>query len=109
MRRFRSPDRIVDFVNGVARETRGGDLPARELPAETLTDGRSFLARGMAAVTLRAFTGDSFPMRHHSERDSRERLSTSAIARSVELLAALVARADLNSALLMDLATAEGP
>jgi hypothetical protein len=45
-------------------------------------------------VTLRAFTGDSFPRRLHSEHDSRDRLSVAAIERSALLLEAMVERAD---------------
>jgi Zn-dependent M28 family amino/carboxypeptidase len=94
LRRYRSPASIVAFVNQTARQLFGAELPPRELPRGTLTDGRSFLARGIPAVTLRAFTGDSFPRRLHSEHDSRDRLSIAAIERSALLLQALVERAD---------------
>ncbi|MFQ5418654.1 MAG: M20/M25/M40 family metallo-hydrolase [Myxococcota bacterium] len=96
LRRYRSPDRIVTFLNQTAQQLWGAGLPPGELPAGTLTDGRSFLARGIPTVTLRAFTGDSFPRRLHSEHDSRDRLSVRAIDRSADLLHALVARADAN-------------
>ena len=99
LRRYRSPDWLVAFVNATARELWGAELRPRALPAGTLTDGRSFLARGIAAVTLRAFTGEGFPRLLHSERDSRERLSVAAIERSVELLRALVSRADEDPSL----------
>ena len=45
---------------------------------------------------MRAFTPEGFPRRLHSEHDSRERLSVAAIERGVELLRAIVARADAD-------------
>lgn len=99
LRRYRSPDAIVAFVNAAAREASGAGLPSQALPAGTLTDGRSFLAHGIPAVTLRAFTAEGFPTRLHSEHDSRERLSVAAIERSVDLLRAIVARADADRTL----------
>ena len=96
LRRYRSPDALVAFVNETARGLWGADLPARALPAGTLTDGRSFLAHGIPALTLRAFDSEGFPRRLHSLHDSRERLRLPAIERSVQLLAALVARADAS-------------
>jgi hypothetical protein len=96
LRRFRSPPPLVAFVNETARALWGAELPARALPAGTLTDGRSFLAHGVAAVTLRAFDPDGFPRRLHSQYDSRDRLRLPAIERSVRLLRALVERADAS-------------
>jgi len=99
LRRYRSPDWLVAFVNETARGLQGSPLRERELPPGTLTDGRSFLAHGLPAVTLRAFTPEGFPRRLHSERDSRERLSVDAIERSAALLSALVSRADADPTL----------
>jgi acetylornithine deacetylase/succinyl-diaminopimelate desuccinylase-like protein len=99
LRRWRSPEELVALVNGAARELRGTALPPRELPFGTLTDGRSFLAHGIPAVTLRAFTGEGFPRRLHSEHDSRDRLSLPAIERCAELLEALVRRSDADPGL----------
>jgi Zn-dependent M28 family amino/carboxypeptidase len=96
LRRWQSPEELVALVNGAARELRGAELPPRELPFGTLTDGRSFLAHGIPALTLRAFTGESFPRRLHSEHDSRDRLSLPAIERCAELLLALVRRSDAD-------------
>jgi acetylornithine deacetylase/succinyl-diaminopimelate desuccinylase-like protein len=96
LRRYRSPDWLVAFVNAAARRLFGRELPPRELPFGTLTDGRSFLARGIPALTLRAFTGDEFPRRLHSAHDSRDRLSTAAIERGADLLYALVEAADAD-------------
>ena len=96
LRRYRSPEPLVGFVNEAARELWGAELPSRPLPAGTLTDGRSFLARGIPAVTLRAFTEEGFPRRLHSVYDARERLRLPAIERSVDLLERLVERADAS-------------
>lgn len=96
LRRVHSPPSLVAFVDETAEGLWGHALPVRELPFGTLTDGRSFLARGIPAITLRAFTGGAFPRRLHSAHDSRDRLSTSAIERSVALLAALVERSDAD-------------
>jgi acetylornithine deacetylase/succinyl-diaminopimelate desuccinylase-like protein len=96
LRRFRSPGPVLAFVNEAARALQGAELPSRALPAGTLTDGRSFLAHGIPAVTLRAFSDEGFPRRLHSVHDARERLDLPAIERSVLLLDALVARADAS-------------
>jgi len=98
LRRYHSPASLVAFVNDTASRLWGRTLEPRELPFGTLTDGRSFLALGIPAVTLRAFTGDEFPRRLHSAHDSRNRLSEAAIERSSDLLAALVAAADASPA-----------
>ena len=108
LRRYRSPEPIIAFTNEAARQLWGEELTPRELPAGTLTDGRSFLALGIPAVTLRAFTGDSFPRRLHSEHDSRDRLSVAAIDRSVELLRALVERADADPERVAQLGQSDG-
>jgi Zn-dependent M28 family amino/carboxypeptidase len=106
--RYRSPDAIVTFVNETAQTLRGAELLPRALPPGTLTDGRSFLARGIPTVTLRAFTGGSFPRRLHSEHDSRDRLSVAAIDRTVDLLHGLITRADARPALVEDLGRSDG-
>lgn len=103
LRRYRSPDALVAFVDEVATGLWGRGLPPRELPFGTLTDGRSFLARGVPALTLRAFTEGEFPRRLHSAHDSRERLSPAAIERSAGLLYALVEAADAHPARLAGL------
>ena len=59
-----------------------------------LTDGRSFLAHGFDAITLRSFDGDQFPRDLHSEHDSRDRLSVKGVEKSVSLLRELVNQAD---------------
>lgn len=94
LQRYRSRDSLIGFVNQTARSIWGEELQPRELPFGTLTDGRSFLAHGVNAVTLRAFTGDAFPRNLHSSHDSRERISTAAIERTSKLLRAIVHRAD---------------
>ena len=106
--RYRSPDLLIAFLNDTARKLRGAQLAPRELPKGTLTDGRSFLARGIPTVTLRAFTGDSFPRRLHSEHDSRDRLSTPAIDRTSDLLYALVSRSDARPTIIASFRTDSG-
>jgi hypothetical protein len=106
LRRYRSPRPLVDLVNEAARGLWGAPLPPRELPKGTLTDGRSFLAQGIPAITLRAYTDDRFPRGLHSARDSRDRLSVTAIERSTELLGALVQRVDSDPSVLSRLGAA---
>ena len=98
--RYRSPPWWVDRVAGVARELWGTPLPAAGIPRGVLTDGRSFLAHGVPALTLRAVAAGAFPHDLHSAHDARERLSLPAIARGVELLRHLVRRADADPGLL---------
>jgi hypothetical protein len=99
LRRFRSPEPLLRFVDETARSLWGASLPVRELPVGVITDGRSFLARGIPTLTLRAFTEQGCPRGLHSARDSRERLSVAALERSVDLCAALVARLDADPSL----------
>lgn len=96
LRRWRSPPALVAWLGEVAEQVTGAPLRPLPLPLGTLTDGRSFLARGIPAVTLRATVEGSFPRHLHSARDSRERLSVDAIERSVDLLEALVREVDAD-------------
>jgi Peptidase family M28 len=89
-RRFYSSQAMIDFVNRGAEVVYGKPLQARELPFGVLTDGRSFLAHGVEAITLRSFEGSEFPRDLHSEHDSRDRLSIKGIERTVTLLQELV-------------------
>lgn len=93
-RRFFSSQAIIDFVNDGAKIVYGKPLEARELPFGTLTDGRSFLAHGLEAITLRSYESDQFPHGLHSENDSRDRLSIKGIERTVALLKELIIQAD---------------
>ena len=63
-------------------------------------DGRSFLAHGIPAVTLSSLDAGGFPRGLHSAADSRDRLSPAAIERAVELLEAMVRRAERDPAAL---------
>jgi acetylornithine deacetylase/succinyl-diaminopimelate desuccinylase-like protein len=94
--RYESPAWWVDRVAATAQDLWGTPLPAREIPRGVLTDGRSFLAHDVPALTLRAFSRGEFPHDLHSASDSRERLSLPAIDRGVELLRHLVRRADAD-------------
>jgi hypothetical protein len=107
--RYRSPDAIVAYVNETAQAAGGVALEPRTLPPGVLTDGRSFLAHGIPTLTLRAFTGDGFPRRLHSEHDSRDRLSTEAIDASTDLLHALIRRSDAQPTLIANLGWNDGP
>jgi hypothetical protein len=93
-RRVASPPRWVAFVDEVAQAEFGAPLPKLALPGGVLTDGRSFLARGISAVTLRARSEGGFPRNLHSARDSRDRLEPAAIEQAAAFLQALVRRAD---------------
>lgn len=94
LRRYHSSQAMIDFVNSGASRVYGKPLQARALPFGVLTDGRSFLAHGIDAITLRSFDGDQFPRDLHSEHDSRDRLSVEGIEKSVSLLRELVALED---------------
>jgi acetylornithine deacetylase/succinyl-diaminopimelate desuccinylase-like protein len=96
LRRYESPARLVEFVQAAASEPLGRPLRVVDLPGGVLTDGRSFLARGVPALTLRALEDGAFPRRLHSAHDSRERLSPEGIEGAAALLAAIVARADTH-------------
>jgi len=104
-RRFRSSDAMVALVSETARQLWGEPLPPRRLPDGVLTDGRSFLAHGIPAITLRAFTAGAFPRRLHSRYDSRDRLVVPEIDRAAHLLRALVARVDADPSLIRSMAT----
>ncbi len=93
-RRFFSSQAMIDFVNSGAKKVYGKPLGARELPFGVLTDGRSFLAHGFEAITLRSFDHDQFPRDLHSEHDSRDRLSITGIEKSVSLLKEFINLAD---------------
>ncbi len=97
-RRFFSSQAMIDFVNSGAKKVYGKPLEARELPFGVLTDGRSFLAHGIEAITLRSFDNDQFPRDLHSQHDSRDRLSSKGIERSVSLLHELINLADSSTA-----------
>jgi hypothetical protein len=99
-RRFRTPPRFLEWADAAAVEARGTGLPAPPLLAGTLTDGRSFLAHGTPAVTLSSLDAGGFPRGLHSAADSRDRLSPAAIERAVELLEAMVRRAERDPAAL---------
>ena len=92
--RYQSSQDMVDLVNSVAQQQLGHELEAKELPFGVLTDGRSFLAHGIEAITLRAFTDVGFPRHLHSRHDSRDRLSNEGIEKSADFLWALVETLD---------------
>lgn len=94
LRRFHSPRWLLELVSDSARDAFAAPLAEFPLPEGVLTDGRSFLARGLPAVTLRALVDGGFPRQLHSARDARQRLSPAGIERAVDLLEAILERAD---------------
>jgi len=93
-RRYRTGDALPELLRSVARSAGLAPPVPAPLPPGTLTDGRSFLARGISSVTIRGATDGGFPRRLHSWRDSRERLSLAAIEQTATLLDAFVHRLD---------------
>jgi hypothetical protein len=100
LRRFRSPAWLVALLDTTQRALDGNPLPAYPLPFGTLTDGRSLLAQGIPAVTLRGQSADPFPRGLHSRRDSRDRLVVSTLDAATDLLVALARRVTAEPALL---------
>jgi acetylornithine deacetylase/succinyl-diaminopimelate desuccinylase-like protein len=99
LRRWASPPWLLALVDEAAREALGHGLARRALPAGTLTDGRSFLARGIPATTLGGLGREGFVPRLHGPGDARERLDPVGIERAVRVLRALVARLDAEPGL----------
>ncbi len=99
LRSFAPSPQVVELVSDRARVLWGAQLRARALPGVMYTDGRSFLAHGIPAVTLMAATAGG-PRGLHAASDSRERLSIPALERAVNLLEALVRHADQNPGVL---------
>src|SRR5262245_43737927 len=75
LRRYASSPHLIELVRTVARQRLGEDVAPNPLPAGVLTDGRSFLAHDIAALTLLDASSEGFPRRLHSPHDSRDRLS----------------------------------
>ncbi len=97
LRRYETPLAFVHWV-GAAAQAAGVSLVPSPLPVGTLTDARSYLARQIAAITLRPSFGGAFPTGLHSAHDSIERLSNPAIESAVAVLDTLVRRADADPA-----------
>ena len=100
MRRYASAPQVIELVRSTSRQRFGDDVLPNPLPAGVLTDGRSFLAHGVAAVTLVDSLAEGFPRRLHSIHDSRDRLSVPMLERTVSLLEAVVAASDADPSLL---------
>ncbi|HVP29731.1 MAG TPA: M20/M25/M40 family metallo-hydrolase [Myxococcota bacterium] len=94
LRRFASPPWLAVLVDDAARDATGAPVARAALPRGSHTDGRSFLAHGVPAVSLVGSEGGGFPHGLHSFRDARARLSTPAIEKAVAVLRALVSRLD---------------
>ncbi len=99
LRRYHPSDSLVGFVRKTAQEIWGQPLAPRRLPGAMYTDGRSFLAQGIPAVTLMSVY-EGGPRGLHSARDSRDRLLGPQLERTVALLAAIVASMDRDPLIL---------
>jgi hypothetical protein len=99
-RRYPAPGAMIGLASDAARELWGEPLAANPLPAGVITDGRSFLAHDIPAVTLLSRADTGFPRCLHSARDDRRRLSLPALEKTVDLLAAIVARVDRDPAVI---------
>jgi len=97
-RRYRSSPAMIDYLDAVARYAGRAPLTEKPLPFGTLTDGRSFLAHGLEAVTLRSLDAVDFPGRLHSRFDSRDRLSVVAVEDAAAFLWSVVEYADTHGA-----------
>lgn len=101
LRRYPPSQALLATVDEVARQTSGHALVAVAVPRAAVTDARSFLARGILAVTLIGPSRGALPRQLHSEHDVRDRLSLPALERAVNLLEAVVARVDREPSLLL--------
>jgi len=93
-KRYKSSDSMIRFINGAAQTVYGNKLEARPLPFGTLTDGRSFLAHRIEAITLRSADSDEFPRQLHSEFDSKDRLSLTGLEKSAVMLNEMINQID---------------
>lgn len=83
----------VELVQSAAKSLGWAPLRPMELPGVMYTDGRSFLAASLPAVTLIS-RDEGGPRGLHSARDGRERLSIESLARARDLLHAIVRAAE---------------
>lgn len=89
-----SPVALIEHLDAAVRDSGAGPLRAQPFPPGTYTDGHSFLARGVPAVTLTSAVPGGYPRRLHSAHDSRDRLSLEALEHTVSLLEAVVLYTD---------------
>ena len=103
LRRWQSPPALAALVDHVVHDQVRVSLEPQPLPPDTLTDGRSFLAQGIPAITLRAYTPAGFPRHLHSHADERSRLHLPAITATVDVLEGLIRYVDAHPEALLDL------
>ncbi len=103
LRSYRPPVELVMLLDSAARDVLGQPVSPAPIPRFSMTDARSFLAHDIPALTLMARFDGGFPRGLHSPRDTRDRVSLRSLARSVELLGAVVARVDGEPHLLREL------
>ncbi len=97
IRRFRPAPTAVALLQGAAQDLGLGPLRAMPLPGMMYTDGRSFLARGIPAVTILSYS-EGGPRGLHSYRDSRRRLSVPALRQAVLFLSGVLERVEREHA-----------
>ena len=94
LRRYRPSPALLEVVDEVARVSSGESIQPVTIPRVAVTDARSFLERGIPALTLLGPFEGALPRDLHSYRDGRNRLSVAALERAVDFLAAVVAHID---------------
>ena len=89
IRRYPPSAIAVESVRNAANMLELGPLNPMPLPGTMYTDGRSFLAADLPAITLISYS-EGGPRHLHSKRDNRQRLSVESLQQVVKLLMAVV-------------------
>ena len=85
LRRFAPASDLIAALDEAALELWGETIRATRLPGLMYTDGRSFLAHGLPAVTITGVS-ENGPRRLHSTADSADRLSVPRLEEAVDFL-----------------------
>jgi len=100
-KRYFSSDNISHLIAQTSISLYGTKIESPELPFGVVTDTRSFLAKGIDAVTIRALesnqNGFHIPKGLHSPNDTRDRLSIPAIQFATEFLYQLTTPMEIGS------------
>jgi len=96
LRRYGPSADLLDLADEVARATSGRPIQPVTVPRACVTDARSFLERGIPALTLMGPSQGALPRHLHSHRDDESRLSLRALEEAVAFLEALIIRIDRN-------------
>ena len=100
LRRYSPSARLLRLVSDAAERLSLPPPAPVATPRAAVTDARSFLARGIPALTLIGPRGGAFPRELHSARDARDRVDLEALERAVDLLAEVVEQVDRDPRLL---------